>query len=1300
MRCIFKRYVSIVICIGMLAVSLPSLANADESTAAPSPTASSEENSVSGNEITGVELSDAEPEINSKTDNDNAALSGGSDAVEENAGNEAEAEEASQTHSDFEERRPSVNAEQPAVNNDSSVNAKQPAVDNDSVNNAEQLSVDNDSVNNAEQLSINNDDSVNNAEQPVADNDDERVLIGVNSSPQRNGDELTRVCEDAEVIITATYTEGAKIPDEAEFVVKKITGRESDMIKNALETTSGQALASDMVISDIVFYDISFVLEEEEIEPSEPVKMRFEYKRQPFSDFNANANGNVTILHLTNNADNSAAGTGEDEQFLVEDVLSVDKTMSADIKDSGKLFDRVEIIEPVISNFEKGINDIEFDASMFSIYAVALVSIETSGDLYKRVDSIDDINADYLIVAADRSYALKAAVNSTVFSAPVTLIQVKGRPDYYYLPDPDITPVTPDMLFNFTSTGSQINSTIKSLTGLYLNIPATSNFVDKPISFSADEAQEQSLVYTDGGSPNNQARQRNTWVIGAADNDLVSYGGNFKTDNLRSFEKSTVDNPLYLSQRAMLIYKQVSETLTVPGDYNGDGETDVEPDDPENKPSYPAYIEPSDEKSGSFTDSGTQINFDSDASTSQVESDLIFSGRFADDGKVWTDKSVVYGEDNYQAFSAYADGTFSVALSALAQKRIDENKSYDYPLDFVFIIDASGSMNESVGGKTRAELLNNALNLAIHAIMKSHPQNRVGIVDFATDAKDDLRLGRYYVGGENDTPNYNGAAYNYFYTTVNAGQSVMHPDVNLRDSNTKAVASAEDLVFNGATYTQLGIQKGAQMLIENDDITHLPFEGGVEKSRTPVIILMSDGAPTLATNHYMNPVKGPVYGQANNSVGMAPGVMGYYTILSANYFKGMVNSHYQDNALFYTIGIGISSRESGDKYQDLLSEDGGVGDEYGRAVLNPSPEYMQDLIERPSDTGNQYRDFFGKQMYALLNRLPLTNLVNDGSSSQFIKSGVNTLSGSYGVGSSYIPVIENPYDTYAYATSSYSDDEMTQSKLDEMMSKTVRRAPIRMLAIFDTLQQDTPVEFTDNIGEGMEILGVPVLRYNGENYQLEQISSNTAGGVATVNYKPHSRIVKDCEGGDVDLRDADITLITTADGKQSLKWSFTEKLLPAYRRSLWFDYYFEMLPIRLIYQVKPTDAAMRQAVSGAASILYAGDWKDGGASVSFSPSEVNTYYTEAGNLNKTIIKTNNITETIKDTYSSSGSASAVTVLLGNNGRLYTDNYMDRLPETGGSGTVPFVLAGLFVISCPILIYNRKNIYKKTFWREY
>jgi hypothetical protein len=303
-----------------------------------------------------------------------------------------------------------------------------------------------------------------------------------------------------------------------------------------------------------------------------------------------------------------------------------------------------------------------------------------------------------------------------------------------------------------------------------------------------------------------------------------------------------------------------------------------------------------------------------------------------------------------------------------------------------------------------------------------------------------LQLGRYYVGGVNSTPDYNGPVYEYFSSSLRplgegfAGViTTMHPNSNLRYSATRNIADVNSFDFRGATSKQMGIQQGANMLLRNNDTTYAPFPG-LEKSRTPVIVLMTDGIPTLGTDHWMDPLRGPVYGSSNTIGGTGQGVLGYYTILSANYFKRMVSNHYHAHTMFYTIGIGITSRDSGDKYQCELTD--GVGDEYARALLNPTQEYIDDLIGRPPNRNNNpFVRFYGRQLHALLYNQPLSGVVNLRSSENYIQIGQNAFIDITGATNSFIPVIRNPYyGSFSYATGSYISSELTQEKLDEMIS--------------------------------------------------------------------------------------------------------------------------------------------------------------------------------------------------------------------------------------------------------------------------
>jgi hypothetical protein len=275
-----------------------------------------------------------------------------------------------------------------------------------------------------------------------------------------------------------------------------------------------------------------------------------------------------------------------------------------------------------------------------------------------------------------------------------------------------------------------------------------------------------------------------------------------------------------------------------------------------------------------------------------------------------------------------------------------------------------------------------------------------------------------------------------------------------------------------------------------------------------------------------------------------------------------------------------------------------------------------------------------------------------------------------------------------------------------MMAKTIARAPVRDLVVHDLLRPNSRVEFTDYIGEGMEIpdrnsQDNPVLRYNGVNYPLRKISpeSETENRV----YRTGSILVEDSEGNRVNLNEAEIRIITDSNGMQRLEWSFPEQLLPAYRKSFWFDYYFEMLPIRLIYRVKPTAETMSGAAMGEGATLFVGEWEGNIPNVTFSPSDSNQYYSDSGNRNQTIEidKVINLTETLPYSFLSEAFVPPVMVEFGNNGWLFIEEFFTiQIPPTGGLGSIAFAIIGSLVVLAGVLFFTRQYlINNKKFWGE-
>lgn len=126
-------------------------------------------------------------------------------------------------------------------------------------------------------------------------------------------------------------------------------------------------------------------------------------------------------------------------------------------------------------------------------------------------------------------------------------------------------------------------------------------------------------------------------------------------------------------------------------------------------------------------------------------------------GRIWTDKTVMATGENEES-------DFLTTLSAMSSTS-NSKVTVTTPLDIVMVLDASGSMNDPMGGgdsTKRIDALKNAANSFIDTIAKQNEgiegvdrQHKVAIVKFAGDETD--KVG-------NDTYRSGGHSYNYSQT--------------------------------------------------------------------------------------------------------------------------------------------------------------------------------------------------------------------------------------------------------------------------------------------------------------------------------------------------------------------------------------------------------------------------------------------------------------------------------------------------------------------------------------------------------
>ncbi|SHJ83048.1 LPXTG-motif cell wall anchor domain-containing protein [Hathewaya proteolytica DSM 3090] len=636
------------------------------------------------------------------------------------------------------------------------------------------------------------------------------------------------------------------------------------------------------------------------------------------------------------------------------------------------------------------------------------------------------------------------------------------------------------------------------------------------------------------------------------------------------------------------------------------------------------YIEPSSSIQGVQSFNGRPWNYSSDPGSSKIEA--MFTGVASDDGKVLADKSVTYGKDDYNAFNSYENGTFGVSLSALAQQyNIFNGEKVDIPADVVFIMDTSGSMKANkVGEVTRAEIMVNSINPAIRQIMTLNPNNRIGIVNFSDGASNFLALDRYTTGDVNNKY--------LWYTEYGEIETV---EGGIKDSKGQVIqrstVNQSELRNWSGTYTQAGIAYANNMLQQNANTTYTDSNGYTVK-RKPVVILLSDGEPTYCTSNYNDVLNGPHYGNGYSATpSNNQGVLGYYTILSANYYKGEIGRHYGRDSGFYTIGMGINETGEGSATSGSIT-----GDDYKRTVLDPTPENIVSLMNSTA----YYNEYTGLQMCHLLNdEYGYSTIVVD-----------NAYVEPLGWTNKDVPVISNPYkDTgYNYSESSYFGN-MTEEQLNEVFNSIIQEIVDKVEYGFAVIQ-NTSVNITDPIGLGMEVKGAPVLRYNGKNYvYTSQVEDNSSGSLVK-KYTYKYTASDDNTSRTTNLEQIDVRVTTDSIGNQVVSMSVPDNCMPVYAFDRYKGVYCEDLPIRLIYKVGLTKQAMSNAKNG--DLFYTNRWDGHTAKAELYPRINNPYYLDGGGyVNNSVNKTENATETIGTSSSSIKENSKIVITLGNNGRL-------------------------------------------------
>ncbi len=426
----------------------------------------------------------------------------------------------------------------------------------------------------------------------------------------------------------------------------------------------------------------------------------------------------------------------------------------------------------------------------------------------------------------------------------------------------------------------------------------------------------------------------------------------------------------------------------------------------------------------------------------------------ANAGGVWTDKSVFKDAAAFDGKITMVDDSrnFLTALSAVAANK--EVVGYStVPTDTVLVLDLSGSMSNS---GDEDELID-AANDAIQTLLETNENNRVGVVLYSASGSTGTSTYSQSVTRVLPIDRYTTGSDGVYLSLSNQGRVSVDRDVR----GTVANADLDNAKsFGGGTYIQAGLFEAMKIFQEMDTVIgDNNWQAG--DNRMPILVLMSDGAPSTGTSNYTNVGTSNVGNgnEQNLTAGNA-----FLTQLTAAYVMAQIEAHYQqENAdvrgLFYTLGFNIGNNS------------------IAQAVMNP---------DRSTLTDSLWRSYLALGNGGLTVRVKGTSAQNNNS-----QKDVTVYKNSYVTSKSYV-------DQY-FSASDNGLANAFQSIVDEIILQS-RYYPTH-------LEGGSPdfsgyVTFTDVIGEYMEVKDVKGIMLGDTLFDghmmASKLTSNADGGLGTV----------------------------------------------------------------------------------------------------------------------------------------------------------------------------------------------------------
>lgn len=314
-------------------------------------------------------------------------------------------------------------------------------------------------------------------------------------------------------------------------------------------------------------------------------------------------------------------------------------------------------------------------------------------------------------------------------------------------------------------------------------------------------------------------------------------------------------------------------------------------------------------------------------------------------GRIWTDKTVEATEENEES-------DFLTTLSAMSSTS-NSTVTVTTPLDIVMVLDASGSMDDPMGGGDRTkriDALKNAANSFIDTIAKQNEsiegvdrQHRVAIVKFAGKKSNDIGNNMYPDGG-----------YSYNYTQVMkkltycSGSNADDLKKNTINKIQPAGATRADYGLELAekittTYGRKDAKKIIVFFTDGTPTKQNKFDAGVANAAVTAAKNMKDGKATVYTIG--------IFDGANPSAGIQDSGKSQ----KENKFMQAVSSNYPNATAWDTHGTRV---ENSDYYKSATNAEElkKVFDDISQAITS-EPPYPTEIHKGYDETKSGYITF-------------------------------------------------------------------------------------------------------------------------------------------------------------------------------------------------------------------------------------------------------------------------------------------------------------------------------------------------------